>query len=394
MVQITLRTGKNYISLPQIPSPADPETIFGRDVEVWEYADGSWKRPTKLECGKGYYVYLPWGTRKISITGVSCVVTINDLLTVYNSFESGWALIGPGTDTLDVRNTELEGHVLKYSYTDDKWYYTDILEPTKAYWLEKPLPCDAPTTHFSSVRELLKYFDTDNDGFLTPADAERARDMLRNGEITETEFELVDNLFAYPATDIRYGNIEARCPCQETCELSCQEACELSCQETCEFSCQEACEVSCQEACELSCQETCEFSCQEACEVSCQEACELSCQETCEFSCQEACEVSCQEACELSCQGSCEIECQQALKTIGCPIAVIADGTELTDNLGPIREFRDKVLNKYGFKWFVNMYYGFITEKLSPFLYKHQTFRRIGRIVLRGLLWFLQRRRK
>ena len=338
MVQITLRTGKNYISLPQIPSPADPETIFGRDVEVWEYADGSWKRPTKLECGKGYYVYLPWGTRKISITGVSCVVTINDLLTVYNSFESGWALIGPGTDTLDVRNTELEGHVLKYSYTDDKWYYTDILEPTKAYWLEKPLPCDAPTTHFSSVRELLKYFDTDNDGFLTPADAERARDMLRNGEITETEFELVDNLFAYPATDIRYGNIEARCPCQETCEVSCQE--------------------------------------------------------TCEFSCQETCEVSCQEACELFCQGSCEIECQQALKTIGCPIAVIADGTELTDNLGPIREFRDKVLNKYGFKWFVNMYYGYITEKMSPFLYRHQTLRRIGRIVLRGLLWFLQRRRK
>jgi len=161
--------------------------------------------------------------------------------------------------------------------------------------------------------------------------------------------------------------------------------------------CTEACEVSCQEACELSCQETCELSCQEACKVSCQEACELSCQEACELSCQETCELFCQETCELSCQGycetACEIECQQALKTIGCPIAVIADGTELTDNLGPIREFRDKVLNKYGFKWFVNMYYGFITEKMSPFLYRHQTLRRIGRIVLRGLLWFLQRKK-
>ena len=75
--------------------------------------------------------------------------------------------------------------------------------------------CDAPTSHFSSGRVLLEHYDTDNDGKLTPSDKERAfEDMMEMG-ITKAEYEFVDSLFAFPASDQRYGNINAKCPIGE-----------------------------------------------------------------------------------------------------------------------------------------------------------------------------------
>ena len=231
---IELRPLENYISMPVIPTPSDPDSVFGRDVEVWEYKDGKWARPSSLECSKGYYVYNPWKTREITISGTDCTVTFDDLLTIYRSLKHGeWALVGPGTEPISVEGTGLEWHVQGYNYDESRFIYTNTLEPAKAYWLERPLGCYAPTPHFESGYAMLEYFDTDNDGYLTSSDLGKADEMFHQGKLTEEEFNFISSLFAYPSSDPRYGSINAKCPGEILCDnnpygsLALETGCEL-----------------------------------------------------------------------------------------------------------------------------------------------------------------------
>jgi len=75
-----------------------------------------------------------------------------------------------------------------------------------------------------------------------------------------------------------------------------------------------------------------------------------------------------------------------------CPIACVCMGTPLIDQLGPIREFRDEVLkiSRAGLI-FVSLYYGRLSPYLSPLLEKSETLRRVGRTLVKGILWVLRK---
>lgn len=62
-----------------------------------------------------------------------------------------------------------------------------------------------------------------------------------------------------------------------------------------------------------------------------------------------------------------------------CPIMCIAMGTPLVDALGPIREFRDRILrrSKVG-RWFISFYYNRITLTVSPVILKVREWVRNG----------------
>lgn len=86
-------------------------------------------------------------------------------------------------------------------------------------------------------------------------------------------------------------------------------------------------------------------------------------------------------------------ECKEVEpKGPACPIACVYMGTPLIDQLGPIQEFRDEVLkmSRAGLI-FVSLYYGKLSPHLSPLLEKSETLRRVGRILVRGLLWRLRK---
>ena len=142
-----LTVGYNYISMPQIPKPADSATVFGVYVETWRwnYVSQKWELNPILTCKEGYLLRV-FKPRTITISGTDCVVTVDDLIAIYNSLAPGeFALVGPGIEELDIKGTELEGHVYQYDYTNKKYYYTDLLEVTKGYWIEKPTSTPTPT---------------------------------------------------------------------------------------------------------------------------------------------------------------------------------------------------------------------------------------------------------
>jgi len=75
-----------------------------------------------------------------------------------------------------------------------------------------------------------------------------------------------------------------------------------------------------------------------------------------------------------------------------CPIACVCMGTPLIDQLGPIREFRDEVLKRsHAGLAFVSLYYGRLSPHLSPLLEKSETLRRVGRTLVKGILWVLRK---
>ena len=75
-----------------------------------------------------------------------------------------------------------------------------------------------------------------------------------------------------------------------------------------------------------------------------------------------------------------------------CPIACVCMGTPLIDQLGPIREFRDEVLKRSRAGLiFVSLYYGKLSPHLSPLLEKSEMLRRVGRILVRGILWIVRK---
>jgi len=66
-----------------------------------------------------------------------------------------------------------------------------------------------------------------------------------------------------------------------------------------------------------------------------------------------------------------------------CPIACVCIGTPLVDELGPIREFRDRYLktNLLGQR-LVSFYYGVLTLWLPPLLMRHNRIKQICRVFI------------
>ena len=72
---------------------------------------------------------------------------------------------------------------------------------------------------------------------------------------------------------------------------------------------------------------------------------------------------------------------------IQCPIACVCMGTNLIDELGPLREFRDGILKRTSMgRKLIGFYYGNLNKYLTPILNKHNVLKRIGRNVIRLLV--------
>lgn len=134
-----LPEGVLYISMPVIPPDPSPAAVFGPDVNLREFdlATQAWVIPSVLECTKGYYLYCP-KARVVTITGIDCVVTIDDLIAIYNSLAIGeYALVGPGITTIDIAGTVLESRVLGFDYDTRDFVPVTILNPQEGYWIGK-----------------------------------------------------------------------------------------------------------------------------------------------------------------------------------------------------------------------------------------------------------------
>jgi len=85
---------------------------------------------------------------------------------------------------------------------------------------------------------------------------------------------------------------------------------------------------------------------------------------------------------------------QESKPPFPCPIACVCMGTPLIDNLGPIREFRDKILKSIRpGKKFIDIYYNRLTPLLSPVLMKSTVLRKIGQQVVKLLLFLTDRKK-
>ena len=98
----SLSAGANYISLTNLPTPNDPESIFGDGVEVLSWAGTHWDSPTEMECGKGYYVWTS-KAKTVDIIGTPCNIT-------WASIEAGLQtlhnFVGPGNSDIQIGNND------------------------------------------------------------------------------------------------------------------------------------------------------------------------------------------------------------------------------------------------------------------------------------------------
>ena len=132
--------GAQYLSIPYLPANTDPKTIFGPEVNVWRYdtITDSWGTVSNVNCKEGYYVYAPVA-KTVTVTGVDCIVTLDDLIAIYNVLEIGqYALVGPGNADINVVGTVLEGKIQGYIGAGE-WEYTNFLTVGKGYWVGKEI---------------------------------------------------------------------------------------------------------------------------------------------------------------------------------------------------------------------------------------------------------------
>lgn len=150
-----LKKGWNFISFPVIPANPNPFAIFGQEIWWYNPGTGQWETPREVKCKKGYGIHAP-EDRVVTIIGKECAVTLFDLIKIYDELTgvphegSIWKLVGPGTERIDVENSKLEGHIQKFMGGDYIWEYTNILESSKGYWMEKPLTIEQ--TAVSGIR--------------------------------------------------------------------------------------------------------------------------------------------------------------------------------------------------------------------------------------------------
>ena len=115
------------------------DDIFGVDVEswIWDAPSQEWRHPEFPSCAQGLFLSCP-SERTVEISGDGCTVSIEALIAIYNSLGSGeYALVGPGSEALDVTDTILQGNIL-FDPIHAPHYPTNLLEPSKGYWLYHP----------------------------------------------------------------------------------------------------------------------------------------------------------------------------------------------------------------------------------------------------------------
>lgn len=134
----SLIVGDNYISLPYLLADATPSAVFGSDVTVLTYKDPEgWASPATLVCKKGYFLLAP-NAKSVTVTGTECVITVADLIAIYNSLSAGQsALVGAGNADISVVGTVLEGKVQGYNPNTKEFEYVNLLKLGKGYWIEK-----------------------------------------------------------------------------------------------------------------------------------------------------------------------------------------------------------------------------------------------------------------
>jgi len=136
-----IEKGENYYSF--LYEIGNVDTLFTVEkVWEWDVEAQTWKRPTKLECGKGYLIRAPEKVEKSVSVSVSCYPTLDDFIALFNSLEVGKkALIGACASEIDLTGTPLEGKV-----TDaESGTVVTKLERGKAYWLYGGAPTPTPT---------------------------------------------------------------------------------------------------------------------------------------------------------------------------------------------------------------------------------------------------------
>jgi hypothetical protein len=131
-----LKEGKDYVSLPAIPADADPDAVFGVDIEVKGYdTETGWYTPTELEAGKGYLIRCAEPKTK-DVHGIS--VEGRTWADIKEDIQSGWNLVGIGdTDVTIGDNLEVIG----WDAVADNWvtlHKGDILRRGSGYWIEWP----------------------------------------------------------------------------------------------------------------------------------------------------------------------------------------------------------------------------------------------------------------
>ena len=131
-----LKEGKDYVSLPAVPEDANPDAVFGVDVEVKGYdTETGWYTPTELEAGKGYLIRCAEPKTK-DVHGMS--VEGRTWVNIKAELQSGWNLVGIGdTDVTIGDNLEVIG----WNAVADNWvtlHKGDMLRRGNGYWIEKP----------------------------------------------------------------------------------------------------------------------------------------------------------------------------------------------------------------------------------------------------------------
>ena len=129
--------GDNYISLPFLPADATPDAVFGVEVVLLGYdrETAAWFSPSELVCEGGYYLYSN-KPKSVTVTGAECVVTVADLIVIYNSLSVGrYALVGVGNADINVTGTVLEGKIQGYNPDTEEFEDVNILKRGEGYWI-------------------------------------------------------------------------------------------------------------------------------------------------------------------------------------------------------------------------------------------------------------------
>jgi len=139
---IHLKHGTNFVSIMRDIGDISPAKLFGEPLfcYAWNAKEQYWYVPSRLECGKGYYVSIP-NDRDVTLPeGSVCPTpTWEEMLL---SLEDGWNLIGVGDGSLEVK--ELESCAV-YAYDYDAGKYFPLTKGTEmkrghAYWVCKGMP--------------------------------------------------------------------------------------------------------------------------------------------------------------------------------------------------------------------------------------------------------------
>ena len=131
-----LKTGGDYFSMPVIPEDANPDAVFGVEVEIFAYDPATgWFAPTTLEGGKGYLIRCA-EPKTVDVYGASVEGITWE--TIKADLAVGWNLVGVGDTDVTIGDNVV---VIGWNAVEDKWVTLskgEELERGKGYWIEWP----------------------------------------------------------------------------------------------------------------------------------------------------------------------------------------------------------------------------------------------------------------